>query len=371
MLIALTGGPPNIAGRMRRTRTFQALGRFSAELGQDLLVTTPANWSIRKERVRGWKYDLQGGTEVWRSITVPMQDSVVYDAMYLADLKQYQADYRTWKRFIDKGSIPFFNPILPAKDLIYRSLERTELWPGRIPATEYNVDTVRVVKLVKERQHVWLKPTIGSGGRNMVLLQYLGQDRFKVVAERFYGRSLHKEVTSKELRRLLFYATERRKYMAQEHIPLLHTRDGRKFDLRVTVQRDGTGVWQVVALTGRFGSPGSTLTNFHAGGRVESFSHPTPRQMVQLNEFGVTEANLSQAAKLALLVAAQLQQQYERLGILGLDIGQSERGGLFVYDFNGRPGRDILTDPEVSHAMRCIAGYSGYLRNPGTAPVVL
>ncbi|OFW75086.1 MAG: hypothetical protein A2201_13185 [Alicyclobacillus sp. RIFOXYA1_FULL_53_8] len=148
VLIALTGGPPNMAGRPRRARTFRELGQFSADLGQELLLTTPANWSFGKQRVQGWKY-VPGGTEVWRPSTVPMADCVVYDAMYLADLKKYQAEYRTWKRLIGKGAIPFFNPILPAKDLIYRGLEGAKLWPGRIPATEYNVNTENVVKITK------------------------------------------------------------------------------------------------------------------------------------------------------------------------------------------------------------------------------
>lgn len=361
ILIALTGGPPKIAGRGRRTRTFEHLGTAASEFGLDLLVTTPNDWLYSRGRVQGWKFSSQQGHERWRETTVSMFNAVVYDAMYLADLKQYRTTYRRWKSYIDKGNIPSFNPVLPAKDVIYQDLVFSEDLASHVPETLYHVKPEIIIARLKRGQSLWLKPIYGSGGRNMLWIRYLGGERYKVIAERFYGKTLRKTMNEAELRQVLAYALQRRSYMVQEHIPLLHTPDGRKFDIRVTVQRNHTGNWQVVAVTGRFGAKDSALTNFHAGGRVESLTHPTSTQVAQLQKMGLDTDDLVRGTRLVISAAELLQQRYRALGILGVDIGQSESGKQFVYDFNGRPGRDILTDQEVEAAMYSVAGYASYL----------
>lgn len=361
LLIALTGGPPKIARRARRTRTFEHLGAFASQFGHELLITTPKDWVFHRELVRGWKYTTQNGRKEWKRTTVSAVNAVVYDAMYLADLKEHRTAYRRWKRHMQRKVIPSFNPVLPAKDTIYQSLAKSGGLSGHIPETEYQIQPEGVLARLKRGQSLWLKPTYGSGGRNMLWLRYLGDGRYKVIAERFFGRRVRKTMSESRLRKVLAYAFQRRSYMAQEHIPLLHTTDGRKFDIRVTVQRNHTGQWQVVAMTGRFGAPGSALTNFHAGGRVESLTQPTVEQNERLREMGMVEGDLSRAAELAVVVAERMQKKYPTLGMLGLDIGQSVSGRQYIYDFNGRPGRDILTDKEIQTAMYCVAGYCDYL----------
>lgn len=361
LLIALTGGPPKIARRVRRTRTFEHLGAFASELGHNLLITTPKDWSYPRGRVQGWNYVGQDGKHLWRRTEASLFNYVVYDAMYLADLKQHRTDYRKWRKYMEEQPVPSFNPVLPAKDAVYQDLVFSGRLAPHVPETRYQVQPDWVISRLKQGQSLWLKPTYGSGGRNMLWIRQLGGDRFKVVGERFYGKSLRQVVDEARLRKIVNYAFHNRSYMAQEHIPLLHTTDRRKFDLRVTVQRNHTGQWQVVALTGRFGSPGSALTNFHAGGRVESLTHPSAEQLLRLKEMGMTEADLAQSAGLALAAAERLQQSHATLGLLGVDIGQSVAGKQYIYDFNGRPGRDILTNQEIQTAMYCVAGYCDYL----------
>ena len=286
---------------------------------------------------------------------------VVYDAMYLADLERYRVSYRRLQAKLARDEVQYFNPVLPAKDLVYRELEHVRLGLGRLPETTYSVTPGKVLRLLHEQPTLWLKPVYGSGGRNILYVERIGSTTYRVIAERFFAGRIVRNVDRRDLLRLLRYAMHRRIYLAQENVPLIRTDDGRKIDFRVTVQRTDTGTWTVAAVTARVGGAGAVLTNYHAGGRVVSISHWNDTTTKWLTDLGFDEVQFQRSKKLAVRVARVLQRKRPTLGLLGVDIGATADGRLFVYDFNGRPGRDILTDSEMEGLMWRLAGFARYL----------
>lgn len=360
MLVTITGGPPYIPDRPRRAQTFHSLGEFAHEVGLPFLVTTPDRLLQRGGRT-GWKFvPGQRVEDAWRLQEVDL-GGVVYDAMYLDELKRFGPALRQVRVSLNRLGVPTFNPVLPGKDVVYRCLAEEDLRGGGVPMTWYEVHPRQVLDLLGSLQQLWIKPVFGSGGRNVAFIQRLGADLYQFTAERFYGREVREQVAGAGLRKLVATACRRGKYVAQAHVPLLETHDRRKVDFRVTVQRGNGGEWELIALIARFGKPGSNLTNYHAGADVLSLTQPAPNRRLLLGQLGLSAGDLTAVQRLALSVAQRLQSCYPTLALLGLDIGRTVDGRQYVYDCNGRPGRDILTDDEVAASMRAVAAYARHL----------
>lgn len=367
MLVVVTGDAPELAGRGRRTRTFRWLSKAAMREEIPVFFTTPKHFQLPEADASGWKY---GKTRGWRydketdkfvddAISLVPGRVVVYDAMYLGDLlrhdTRYHRVYRAWR----KHNYRFFNPIFPAKDNIYRILSHHDLSPAKLPETFMDITPQAVLRLLERKERLWLKPNVGSGGRNIAVIERVTDGSYRVTAERFFGKSVHRELRTEKLVELLEDAFRKRKYSAQEEVPLLRTKDGKKVDFRATVMRYDSRDWRTIALTVRIGSKGSTLTNFHAGGRAKSVTDALPED-IDLSASRQKEL-LRSVREAGVRVAEALALHVERVGLVGVDVGATEDGSLYVYDYNGRPGRDILRDEEIREAMEAIASYSGFL----------
>lgn len=360
MIVAVTGYAPNLPGRARRAKAFGALGEAALRRNIGLFVTTPA-WHVRPgELVEGWRYDSRRSQFMSARMRLPWTSMVIYDAMYLDDLRQFEHLYRRFRVRLNHSTLPSFNPVLPAKDVVYRLLLAAP-GPTLLPQTWFDVSPSDVIRCLHESPEIWLKPTLGSGGRNMAFITKLDDDKYRVQADRFFDHSVRRELTRQELLELVRYARARRVYMAQENVPLMRTASGRKMDFRVTVARGDTGRWEHVATTVRFGAEGSELTNFHAGGEVRSLSERSASRDDRLKDIGLTVADLHTCEQSALRAALAVQRRFTGLALMGIDVGRAVDGRVYVYDCNGRPGRDILTQAEVNALMDRIAGYAHFV----------
>ena len=358
VLVVVTGIPPSLA-RKRREMTLRLLTYHAKSHGLEVLVIKPSQ--IAKGKAwRGFQYD--DGQHQWyqRSLNPKSEDFVVFDAMYLADLRVNRSVYQRAVAYLERHHIAYFNPAIGNKAILYRLL-RTKSANVPVPWTAVVSHPQEVIRALAERECLWFKPVIGSGGRNMLLLSNVAKKRVRVEGDRFFGRIIRREVSWSELRRLLRIALEARSYFMQENVNLRETADGRRMDLRITVQRDVKGDWRTVARTLRIGARHSVVTNFHAGGKIESCTHWSPRVAQLLGTVGITKRTLEAAADVAVRAATRLGDAYPTLGLLGVDVGVDKDDKLYVYDCNSRPGRDILTNLEISKSMREVAGHAAAL----------
>lgn len=328
------------------------------------MFITPNRVDVKRGICRGW---VMSDRATWRVRETKLQDGVVYDAMYLADLHTHRTDYKRLMAACKRFGVPVFNQPLPKKDELYEGLQASgptiaTLLP-RTVLRIYPQDLTRLLQTrVRDMGTVWFKPTVGSGGRNMLRVKYLEDDMYSVRGERFYGQHIASIWSSRKLVHTLKEVLTRRPYMLQEDIKLLQTKDGRKVDFRVTLARGEQAIWAVTGVTARLGRVGRALTNFHAGGSIQSLSHMQPETRRFLKELEVSEAEIGRITNAAIQVARHLSRDYPRLGVLGVDVGLSAKDRkVYVYDINSRPGRDILTDEEVETTMNQVARYAAYL----------
>lgn len=364
MLAALTGRPPH-AGNSRRQWTFARLAAIAAQVDMPLLMVRPRGVHLHRDglHIEGWQARLTGDETGFEQTSMPIRRAVVWDAMYLAELASQTEVYQRSLKHLRIANIPRFNPGLPAKDVLIASfLQHSPVW---LPKTNLHVDDGRLTHLLDEMPALWLKPVTGSGGQNMAFVRKLANNRYQFEAQRFFGEAVVCELNQQELLQTFREASLRHTFFVQEDINLLTSEDGRKVDFRFTLAKGNDGTWQEVAVTARFGAQNARLTNYHAGGAVMSLQDVAHDSMRNLREMGLTDEMLKKASGLAGEVAGLLERQYPRLGVIGIDIGMNAAGDCYAYDFNTRPGRDILSDEEVERLLACIAGWARYLYDRG------
>ena len=120
-------------------------------------------------------------------------------------------------------------------------------------------------------------------------------------------------------------------YLVQKAIPLaLHQQT--PFDLRILVQKNRRGHWEVAGMGIRVAGRNRITTHVPQGGRIEQvdkiLGHLFPGNVEEIKE---------QVEQLALLTAHVLEEHYRRLGEFSLDMGLDQDGRLWLFEANAKP----------------------------------
>lgn len=157
-----------------------------------------------------------------------------------------------------------------------------------------------------------------------------------------------------------------RRFLVQQFLPLARF-CGSPFDIRVSVQRDGTGEWQLTGMVAKVAKRGAFLTNVAQGGRVyplqfvlESFPAWSPGEVTD------------RLRELSLHIARYMGERLEGLADLGLDMGILEDGHLVFIEANGRDQRYSFGEAGLMEEWRATYGnpmaYADYLSKRGKTP---
>ncbi|UHA74529.1 YheC/YheD family endospore coat-associated protein [Paenibacillus sp. 481] len=129
-------------------------------------------------------------------------------------------------------------------------------------------------------------------------------------------------------------ALAQRHYLAQQYLPLA-TYGQRPFDLRVSVQRNGTGQWQITGIVGKIAAGHTFVTNVAQGGTVMRFE-----QLIAATFPPNVAATLHQrVSQFGMRVVQRLSSHLPQLADVGLDIGLSTDGSPLFIECNGRDQR--------------------------------
>ncbi|MBE1445102.1 YheC/YheD family protein [Paenibacillus sp. OAS669] len=209
--------------------------------------------------------------------------------------------------------------------------------PGTFEATESNLHT-----MMKLYDKMIIKPDRSSVGRGVMLLQRSG-DRWRLTYPAYIStrnkKWLNLEFKGRRIPSLLKQRFRKTQYIVQQHLPLA-TYQGRPFDMRVSVQRDGTGDWQVTGLVVKVAAPNRFLTNVAQGGSVHRLESILAEEYPHLQQECVIESIRS----FSLRVARQLGQSLPHMADLGLDIGMTTDGFPLFIECNGKDQRYSLRE---------------------------
>lgn len=310
------------------------------------------DWSSRL--VRGY---CRGRSGI-KQLIIPLAD-VIYNRV--ANRSQERtALYRHFLRRVADEEHPYmFNPHFFNKWQVHRWLTSASDVRQYLPETRLLGGVRDMEKIVARHGHAYVKPLGGSLGKGIVRLLGLKEGGFAVGYRTGENNVLHYHTNFAEAASEVLAAKARRGYLVQQGLTLAKYR-GSTFDVRVTLHKQGQGEWEIVGPAAKVAVTGAVTTHVHNGGRVYPL-RKVLREVFPAQEGDIMARLLSASKRIALALEGACKQ---RLGELGLDLGITPRGDIYLFEVNARPGRMVFAPSwakaDGRYSLRCLAAFAHY-----------
>lgn len=199
-----------------------------------------------------------------------------------------------------------------------------ETLPGNLP---------NLKKMMEKFETLILKPSSGSLGKGVMRVQKT-ENTWVLSYPQKKGKKtslIHESFNNK----IPFKITDKLKkqaYLIQEGIPIALYKE-RPFDMRVSVQKNEHGNWQLTGIVAKSARPNHFLCNVAQGGTVY------PLDLI-LSELNLNQEEVyNRVSTLALTIAKTLNSKISGLSDLGLDIAITQNGHPYFIECNGRDQR--------------------------------
>ncbi|MCL6516243.1 MAG: YheC/YheD family protein [Alicyclobacillus sp.] len=276
----------------------------------------------------------------WRPAQLPLPDSI-YDQVVSRRLerdKKYQAKRaRLSKMYANR----IFNDGFFDKWKVHEWLWQDRQTRNLVPYSERFTTEGQAIAFIKRHAVTFIKPVHGSLGVGIVRVTREADGSYRYEVRHRTGRTQNRAATAEAVVEALRRRLRQSPHLLQQGIPVARYRE-RPFDIRIVLQRDGSGEWKRTKMFARVARSGEFTANLASGGEAlpvdavlrEAFSAPERRRRAR---------RLIRRA--ASLVAAAIEQQCGKpLGELGVDLAVDESGSVWVLEVNSKPWKASSTD---------------------------
>ena len=212
--------------------------------------------------------------------------------------------------------------------------------------------------LLNKHKTCFIKPVSNSLGRGIIKVRQFGPNRY-LCRYMFQRKQIAVNCNRMQLWQRISRLVGSTRYIVQQGIALAQYNNC-PFDIRVSVQLNDKGVWQVTGATTKVAKPGHFLTNVAQGGKAIALK----KVMSQLESLNYDEA-MDKVKEVALLASNILSKKLRGIADLGYDIGIDTNGYPFIIELNGKDQRysfKIAGEMEAwRNTFRNPIGYGKYL----------
>lgn len=128
----------------------------------------------------------------------------------------------------------------------------------------------------------------------------------------------------------------RNAYIMQAHLPLANKED-QPFDIRAFLQKNPNEEWNIIEKGVRIGEKGRIISNLSAGASIFPFE-----DWFQTAHFPLKGFLKQEMEEILTLLPSILENSFSALFEIGVDIGISPNGSLWILDVNSKPGRKVI-----------------------------
>jgi glutathione synthase/RimK-type ligase-like ATP-grasp enzyme len=293
---------------------------------------TPLDIDPSTEMVHGHKYN--ESTASWEKDVFPIP-SYIYDRCFYQPNELSKRCQPIVKWLKQRPGTTFLGLGLPNKWEVYEAICDHHPISSYIPTTFQIYNFQQLKRLLKKEKSIIIKPISGSQGNGIFHIRLLANQVTIQTQQR--GQSIEKAFTNltdfKLFSENLFKETS---FIGQRYFLL--QKEHRPFDIRILLQKDKNGNWFEQGRGVRIGKEQGLVSNLHNGGEVIPFEELLKAWPPQLSEL-IQEEILTITEHIPPL----LEERFGRLFELGLDIGVTEDGAVWLLDINSKPGRKVLT----------------------------
>lgn len=262
---------------------------------------------------------VKGPNGRYRATSIPIPSIIHNRSLFF----QRQAKWKLLN--MQKAGITIFNGWNRyGKMTIHEILMRNEELHPHLPETRRaSVENLR--EMMNRHNELIIKPNSSSLGAGVIMVERTDNDRWI-----FNFNHQKISFSPDELPVILRKRAANKYYLIQQRIPLAKYH-GSPFDLRVSVQKNGSGEWQVTGIVGKVAKPGRYVTNVAKGGTCKSLE-----ELVSGCPGLDFDKVFNRIEVLSLKAVKELETEFPSLADVGLDIGLTEDGFPMFIECNGR-----------------------------------
>ena len=225
----------------------------------------------------------------------------------------------------------------------------------------YENDLNVMAQILRKHPAVYLKMRTGSNGKGIIRVRK--QPDLLYEYSYFKDRIVQGYVNS--LEELILVARDlmnNRSFIIQQGIDVL-THQGNKVDVRVLVQRDEKGIWQITSMPTRIAVNDCAVTSTRSGSKVYRFEDA----FNNILEFypRKVEGIKSDIERLIYTATNTLEKEYGTFGELGIDVAIDKNLKLWFIESNAKPAKDTIlisgTRADIEKSFRIPFEYCKFL----------
>jgi glutathione synthase/RimK-type ligase-like ATP-grasp enzyme len=291
---------------------------------------------FERTRVRGFVY--KDGR--WQPAQLPFPDAI-YDQVLSRKLETNKHYVKQRERLSSIYGSRIFNDGFFDKWQVHEWLMNDPKVRPHIPQTVRYTNAQYAVAFLRSHHTTFLKPIHGSLGLGIVKVTRHSDGsityEIKQQEQRVYTKVANPEAALKALRGRL----KSRPYLMQEGISLATYQD-RPFDLRIVLQRDGSGEWKRTKIFARVAKLGDFTSNISSGG--EALPVTKVLELIYQQEAKRRRCR-SMIRKVSTMVTSIIESQSNKqFGELGIDMGVDDHGNVWIIEVNSKPWKSPTTE---------------------------
>lgn len=298
-------------------------------MGAETFLFSHQDVNTAEKKIRGFVPAKGGG---WESRLFPWPEVVI---------DRYRKREDAYMRLRHGGVFQFANSPFGKKWRVTELLAKDDRVKRWIPET-YVYAKGKVKAMLDRYPIVYVKPGNGTGGRSIVKISQAGkhfliQGRDRRLQRRKASFATRDGVESWIQKWVREQRIRDGNFLVQQGLDLSLV-PGRVADVRLLIQKNSAGEWEVTGSGVRLGETGSSISNLHGGGKAISF------QSFVGKRFGPERTKLIQQEchRMAHEIASVLEEKFGRMMEFGLDVGVDVAGRVWLIEVNPKPGREIF-----------------------------
>ncbi|WP_099362488.1 YheC/YheD family protein [Fredinandcohnia onubensis] len=319
------------------------LAKRAPDLGIQLFRFTPTSIEPASEMIQGEKYNEISHTWEKSLFEIP---TYLYDRCFYSEDEVSKKSQPIMNWLKKRPGNLFLGQGLPSKWEIYKILSQDEKLSPYIPSTEQALSSPTILRTLMKKHQLILKPEKGSMGKGIIGL-FLHQDYVEAISKDANQLKKQQFTTRRDLKKWLDMIISNQPYLSQTYLPL-HDADNRPFDIRILLQKNGHGAWIEQGRGIRLGLPEHLISNLGGGGETHSFESWTEK--MSFNQRQLLSDNIHTIIN---RLPAVLEKHFDPLFELGVDLGLTKDGAIWILDTNSKPGRKVVieTSPEQEETL--------------------